>query len=815
MPDPTTEAPATVNPNDLRQLEINYLNRLLLNHSVWQEVYTPMAGIGQMRVAAADGAGDDDEIDMVTMPTAIEAMFQAFDERIEAEMPRPTRLEQRQYTDILEAVAEMRQIIILGDPGSGKTTTLWTIAADYAERAKADPARPLPVFVRLGELTATRTLHDHIAAQLSDDLRPHAAQLMADGRLVLLLDGLNELPATDKDARQQHMADLRALVGNCQKHDAVLAVTCRELDYTAALDLQLPERVVITPLDAIRIRAFVNRYIQQPPGKGDELFWQLAGEVAQNYWQSFVKDIGDDPRTFWLASEMPNKWGYSWTRSNWLRERQHPRSMLTLARNPYMLFMMTRVFTRRKRIPQNRGLLFQDFIDYLLLKREKLAEAVAITLRNRLAELGYKMQAQGEGTSFAQADALRYLGGEQSLYQAKSANILTGNDQVRFSHQLLQEYFAACRLDVEMKSGTPATRFWPAGEWWEPQGWEETAILLAGLYSDDCTPVLEWLRDANPDLTVRCVLESGAHTPDDTKTMLCDAWLPRLTDLAGDPRPHARAAVGRGLGVLRLDNRRGVGLDANGLPDFDWVSFPGGTFTIGGDDDAFQSLPRQTMQVAALRIARYPVTYAQFEAFVNDDGYTNRTYWTEAGWGWKSDTTHPTAYWNDDHWHINNHPVVGVTWYEAYAFTQWATAKLGYVIRLLTEHEWEAVARGTVGRIYPWGNEYISGYANIVETENDVGPYYLRRTTPVGMYPQGASLDTGVLDMAGNVWEWTLTDFNDGSNDPEKPEARRVLRGGSWDLGQFGARAAYRFGFSPNGRYNFVGFRAGVASPIL
>lgn len=88
---------------------------------------------------------------------------------------------------------------------------------------------------------------------------------------------------------------------------------------------------------------------------------------------------------------------------------------------------------------------------------------------------------------------------EKQVYQAGSASLITVSDTVRFSHQLLQEYFAARYMDTEIKAGRlQASTIWKPENWWERTNWEEAAILLAGLYSDNCTPVLNWLANANP-----------------------------------------------------------------------------------------------------------------------------------------------------------------------------------------------------------------------------------------------------------------------------------------------------------------------------
>ncbi len=798
---------------DRRTLELAYLGRILLEHSVWQDLYTPMAGVARM----SQHGSKPDRPKMVTVPNRI---GQRFSEKVREQFHHEENLEvvQREYEDILPAVEQLRQMVILGDPGCGKTTTLWRIAAEYAGRAKIDETAPLPVFVRLGALRPDETLISQIQATLGE-LGEHDEALLAEKRLVVLLDGLNELPAEN---RSEHVRQVRTLVQHCQQNNLLVAVTCRELDYSGELDLNIPRQVRITPLDPPRIRQFVNGYIKEPAGAGDALFWQLAGgDEVRATWFTWER-AGATFELFWTANDVPreNPDVYSKTSSTqdalWREAVHGDRSMMQLARNPYMLYMMTQVFTEEAAIPQNRGKLFQLFVDFLLREREKLEDAAAEDLTTRLAELAYQMQAQGEaGTSIRRVDALAVLENEQRLYQAQSANILGGTDEIRFTHQLLQEFFAAHKLDREMQSGRSAADYWPPANWWKPQGWEETAILLAGLYNDDCTPVIEWLRDANPELAARCVLESGAHTPGETLQTLQSRWLPRLTDVTQEPRPPARAAVGRAAGRLNLDSRPGV-------VEFAWCEVPAGKFRMGGDPDAWGAWAGAEFDLAyPFWIAKYPVTYAQYEAFMAAGGYRERRYWTDAGWEWKGERAEPVL-WNDPKWHIPNHPVVGVTWYEAYAFAQWlnnqpgvrpANMPAGYVIRLARECEWEKAARHPDGRFFPWGNEWDPARLN--SSEGGIG-----RTSAVGLFPNGANPAHGAHDLCGNVWEWCLTQWQTEYQSPDKEgndpggAALRVLRGGSWDLYQFDARAASRSWLSPVDWADLGGFRVVCASPI-
>ncbi len=421
--------------------------------------------------------------------------------------------------------------------------------------------------MRLGELKPDAILEDHIAAGLGE-LGTHYVALRDAGRLILLLDGLNEMPA---EGRAELVKQLRKLVAACQRDKCAVVVTCRELDYGPELDLGIDQRVAIAPLDPARIRQFINGYIKSPPGAGEAMFWQVAGgEAVREVWQVWER-AGASFELFWMAAEVPknNPAVYQRTtkqqRRVWREAVHGQRSLMRLARNPYMLFMMTHVYAEEGVLPPNRGALFGLFVDFLLLEREKLAEAEAESLKGGLVRLAYRMQVLAEtGTSIGRAEVLAILGDERRLYQAQSASLLIGQDEIRFTHQLLQEYFAAHSLDRERKAGRSASAYWYPDRWWKRNVWEETAVLLAGLYSEDCTPVVDWLAEASPEIAARCVLESGTRIPPQILTRFQKKWLPHLTDGQKRLQMEERAALGRALGMLNLDNRRGCGLRPDG-----------------------------------------------------------------------------------------------------------------------------------------------------------------------------------------------------------------------------------------------------------
>jgi formylglycine-generating enzyme required for sulfatase activity len=191
------------------------------------------------------------------------------------------------------------------------------------------------------------------------------------------------------------------------------------------------------------------------------------------------------------------------------------------------------------------------------------------------------------------------------------------------------------------------------------------------------------------------------------------------------------------------------------------VRVPAGAFLYGDE--------KERIELPEFWIDRTPVTNAEYARFVAATGH-------EPPEPWKGKTP-PKE--------IADHPVTYVSWHDAVAYAKWAGK------RLPTEEEWEKAARGTDGREYPWGDQEPTPELANFGLEED-------GTTPVGKYsPQGDS-PYGCVDVAGNVLEWTASDFSSG---------KKVLRGGAWDLIWGSVRAADRGHYSPGSRYDDVGFR--------
>ncbi|MEA2572986.1 MAG: hypothetical protein QOH93_284, partial [Chloroflexia bacterium] len=325
------------------------------------------------------------------------------------------------------------------------------------------------------------------------------------------------------------------------------------------------------------------------------------------------------------------------------------------------------------------------------------------------------------------------------------------------------------------------------------------------------------------------------------------------------------------VGIERR-NRRSAGEDSRSqhtvatIPELEMVLIESGPFLMGSTDeqvDAWKAVVKQAIESGTYEssiemaweelwaiyevwleaergqhsveltnylIGKYPVTNAQFELFIQDDGYKSRQLWTESGWAWirgegeGHDRPKPRrnlpAYWHHPTLgHANrNAPVVGITWYEAAAYCQWLRMKTNLPYRLPSEAEWEKAARGTDGRVWPWGNQMTQKLlASVISTH--------RIINPVGYTSEGNS-PYGVSEMLG-MWQWCSTAW--GSNfvlseypypymrdERENLEGSkyRHLRGGNWSFYvEVLPRCAFRHWDMADNWYYLIGFRVACDAP--
>ncbi|MCK6396244.1 SUMF1/EgtB/PvdO family nonheme iron enzyme [Zoogloea sp.] len=727
-------------------------------------------------------------------------------------------------------------LYVPGAAGSGKSTFCrWLalvvaegrvpvhrqIAVDEEKFAETLPdalAGRLPLLVRLrdwashGEFLAgrgrwTRAQLEASFAGWLDKTRPgeltgetFRAELKA-GRCLLILDGVDEVPESRGDdlPRRNLLTGLADALPAWRKAGNWLLLTSRpyglEAEDQRRLGLPIAE---LADLPYPLLRLFVRRWFDAAdPANAEAKSDGLLTHLAQR----------DD--------------------------------LAEMRANPMLLTALCVKYDEGRRLPQDFYALYDAVVRQVLYKRCD-TESERDQARNRLAAIALGMH-RGESATPRQTpeaevtveEVDRILatlaevdwvsesgaadaGAKRELLLSDSGLLLPrDNRRAAFYHLSFQEFLAAerirtlCELPESILAryaGTPA--------------WRRTLrFLFCAIVERDkaeravtawqsLLPALEPVAlEANPApaLVLADSLEiihaKGWSLNEVSKAPLlraCDHALHHLP-------PDIRAQLWLTRGRLGLDDRPGVGLRSDGLPDIAWEACEAGDFLYG-------SAKEKRTLTTPFHIARYPVTHRQFQAFIDAGGYGQDEWW--AGLAERPEVT-PAG------WSESNAPRESVSWYEATAFCRWLDAQLraagllpaGWRVRLPTEERWERAARGTYGREYPWEGDFRSGLANIDETRGDVGPCNLGRTSPVGLYPEGkAPSDT--LDMAGNVWEWCSDEFAKPEMFGHVGERPRVLCGGSCFDGMHGCGAAQRGGAAPDLRSRILGFRVCCAAPI-
>jgi formylglycine-generating enzyme required for sulfatase activity len=818
-----------------------------------------------------------------------------------------------------EALQAHDKLVILGEPGAGKSTILrylvLTFGGDILQTGIGLTEKRLPIYIRLKDcadsdkpiselLTLPPTL------PLSQCPPGFFEGLLKRGQCIVLLDGLDEV--VDESQKKAVAEKVDQMVGDYPTNRYI--VTCRTAGWDRNL---LPGSFV-----ALKVRDFnpaqVTRFIHD---------WYKA-ILTDERLSTAGKDEEKQQRARQEAEVEARR-----RADELVAALESHEGLARLSKNPLILSLIALVHYHRFRLPNRRATIYQDCIEVLLDQWDRdehglvLRDAPAPEVKLLIVqELAYHLQTSGRDEASAEElckliapilsahqckvgteDCLRVQIAERSGLLAERAIGRYG-----FTHRTLQEYLAAKTfVDVPDKRDELLTHL---GE--EP--WREVVLLYAGLAGTTNATVILQATLARPDdpacnqllLAGQCLAEDVDMRMDAPVRKECldrlDAALRSATDpllftrlgtvlaaigsedvviyferalregdtrvrliaaealgtlgkritperiaatlltLLKDNQAEVRRAAVTALGQLGHDSREvasalravrqadddpGARARAMGAlvrlghgAELNLARVPAGEFLMGSEEYDDEKPPHK-VYLDEFYMGRTPVTNAEFQRFVQAKGYSQKQWWTEAGWQWKGERSGPERYGGA--FDQPDHPVVGVSWYEGMAYAAWAG------MRLPTEAEWEKAARGTDGRRWPWGDAFDPKRCNTIESWGGTRGFsarlatILRRrpatgagTTPVGQYSPAGDSPYAAADMAGNVWEWCRSFYkpypyqaDDGREDIDV-SGSRVVRGGSWDGARRRARCACRYWYVPDYYLDGVGFRV-LLSPQL
>lgn len=780
---------------------------------------------------------------------------------------------------VMELLQENNGMIILGDPGAGKTTVLRFLGLMLIHGKAADLglSTPFPLYLpvaayadelskrNIGILDFAAYYYEQlIDSELS--LEPVFKAALAQGGALILLDGLDEVK--QEQQRQQVINNVLEFYEEHRQQGNKFVLTSRLVGYAEVRPVAegLTECTLVD-FEDVEIKEFIDK-------------WTKTLERA----------VGGKNRV---------------TEQEAMRERRELLNALRskpwlqlLAANPLLLTILVLMKRQGITLPQRRVELYDSYIETLLrtwnLARSQRHETesldVLATIRI-LAPLALWMHENTPGVGlvkeavlyeqlteiFASRDAEKPKEAAQLFLEdmRRHAALLLdrGGREYGFIHLTFQEYLAAVAI-AKLGQRTIEPIVTMLSDHIDDPRWHEVSLLTIGHLGiieqrdEVASAVLEaliWRTPGKPGeaeiLAGEAVLETwpSGITPRCRREVIHSL----LTTIRDDTRipPERRAVAGRVL--ARLGDPRDEVMTLYGI-QFCYIS--AGPFWMGSpkadeqaDDDEFPL--HEVFIDYDYWMARYPITNAQYEKFVEAGGYTESRYWQEAeerGWwtakgfkGYRENQPRTKQVHYGIPYMLPNHPVVGISWYEALAFTRWLTemwlqAKFlpeGWSVVLPSEPEWEKGARGgqtlpakaiivaiedrltvprhlelksneLAQRIYPWGNVLDPQRANYDETN-------IGTTCAVGCFMGGAS-PYGCEDMSGNVWEWTRSIWSQYPypSDPQECLERedaslynpRMMRSGSFANYGKAARCAYHIRNHPTPRLGHWGFRVVISA---
>ena len=758
---------------------------------------------------------------------------------------------------VLDLLRHNDGLIVLGDPGAGKTTFLKYLALGLAtgQGERLNLGVHLPILVPLSAYAnrlAGRDvrLDDFITGYFHDrgtDLPIDAMlrEALAQGGALVLLDGLDEVQ--DPGLRQTAMRRVVDFYSFHRQAGNKFVLTSRVVGYRDVRPtVEGLAECTLVDFEDKEIESFVTQWTGtiERAARGDT---PVAGQEAAREKVGLLAALQNNP------------------------------GVRRLAANPLLLTILALMKRQGVTLPERRVELYDRYVRTLLsswnrargLGRAPARDLDVVETVRILAPLALWMHQVNPGRGLVKegdlrrklVEILRQAGEEEpertsrrflaDVREHASLLLERGAGQYGFIHLTFEEYLAAVGV-ARLGQLEIAPVLELLGQHVGDPAWREVALLTVGYLG------IVQQQEQVAGRVVGALLEREPGEPGQAVTLagqaVVDAWPGGVTlackegvvralvrTVGDDGRVDAPLRAEAGNALARLgDPRPGVGVDPEtGLPDVVWCPIPGGSFLMGEGE------AQHNVELPAYLISRYPITHAQFRAFVDaPDGYRGDAWWTQAGLQHRG-RTGPAKYGGV--FDLPNHPVVEITWYEAVAFCRWLTSELQAVsgavrvlvdgeirglealdrepfgllvdamrrsqcaVRLPSEAEWEKAARGSDGRRYPWGGDADPNRANYGDTG-------IGTTSAVGCFPGGAS-PYGCLDLAGNVWEWTSSlrraypyRVDDGREETASPDPR-VLRGGAFNDDVNLVRCAVRGYYFPTDRDSYYGFRI-VVSPI-